>query len=76
MFTIELVIIGVREHPEVIERTTSPRHFLYDAEHRAKTLLAEARRRFPRNPPDGYRILDQDGVVVARFSRANAARSR
>jgi len=76
MFTIELVIVRGRDHPEVVERTLSPRHFLYDAEHRAKTMLSEARRRFPDNPPDGYQILNEEGAVVARFSRATASRSR
>jgi hypothetical protein len=76
MFTIELIIVRGRDHPEVVERTTSPRHFLYDVEHRAKTLLSEAKRRFHDNPPDGYQILDKDGAVVARFSRADTGRSR
>jgi hypothetical protein len=69
MFTIELIIASGRQDPEVVDRMTSPRHFLYDVEHRAKTLLSEARRRLPDNPPDGYQIRDKNGAVVARFSR-------
>jgi hypothetical protein len=70
MFTIELLDGEDEEHANVIERTPSPRYFLYDVEHRAKTLMADGRRKSPDNPPRGYRILDKDGTVVARFWRA------
>jgi hypothetical protein len=69
MFIIELLISRSGADPEVFERTASPRYLLYDAEHRAKTLLAEAKRRLPDNPPDGYRILDAAGAIVAHFSK-------
>jgi hypothetical protein len=69
MFTIELLAGNDREHPDIIERTTSPRYLIYDAEHRARTLLADARKRFPVDPPRGYRVLNQHGAVVATFWR-------
>src|SRR5271167_4810484 len=65
MFTIELLRGQDREQPEVVHTATSSRHFVYDAEHRAKTLLADARRESPDNPPQGYRVMDASGVVVA-----------
>jgi hypothetical protein len=76
MFTIELLLGRDRDPPEVVDRTTSPRYFLYDVEHRAKTLLTDAKRQFPANPPDGYRILDKDGAVVAQFWRGSAGPPR
>jgi hypothetical protein len=76
MFTIELLAGSDSDHSNVIERTPSSRYFLYDVEHRAKTLLADARKRMPENPPSGYRILDKDGVVVARFWRSGVGRPR
>jgi hypothetical protein len=69
MFTIELLRGENQEHASVVETATSPRYFVYDVEHRAKTLLTDARRKFPDDPPNGYRILDKDGKVVASFWR-------
>jgi hypothetical protein len=76
MFTIELLLGRDKDPPEVVDRVTSPRYFLYDVEHRAKALLTDARRRLPAHPPDGYRVLDKDGAVVAQFWREHAGRPR
>lgn len=69
MFTIELLTRRGSDDVQVFERVELLRHLLYDAEHRAKTLLAEAKRQHPDNPPQGYRVLDASGTVVARFWR-------
>ena len=76
MFTIELLAGPESDRSNVVERSPSPRYFLYDVEHRAKTLLADARKRMADNPPSGYRILDKDGVVVVRFWRGGKGRPR
>jgi hypothetical protein len=74
-FTIEFVVVGTDHptQPRVVERMASPRFFLYDVEHRAKLLLRKAKRMPPsENSPNGYRILDEEGRVVACSWKARA----
>ena len=75
MFTIEFVVFddSSSDSPRVVEKTTSSRFFLYDVEHLAKLLLKKAKRKSHANSVQGYQILDEEGRVVARSWKADAA---
>jgi hypothetical protein len=68
MFTIELLLIreSDRDNPVVVDRVVSERARLDDVNRTAKSLLAKGGLRFRDNPPNAYRILDREGVVVSR----------
>jgi hypothetical protein len=60
-FTIEYLWRG-RGHP--VERMTSVAGHLVDAERSARAFMGRARIMRPDTPPDGYRILNNDGNVA------------
>jgi hypothetical protein len=68
VFSIQLIVVdgeGAGQH-KVVETLTSPRLFVYDAEHRAKLALKHAKRR-PSDVlmPTGWIVLDSEGRQVA-----------
>jgi hypothetical protein len=75
MFTIEFVVIVGEgdDQPRVVEKMASPRFFLYDVEHRARLLLRKSKRQPSENSPNGYRILDSEGRMVACSWKTTAA---
>lgn len=66
MFTIEFVTVRGRDYPGIVERTKSTAHNLSVAEQTARGLLNGVRHRFPDNPPDGFQIVAEDGMVMLR----------
>jgi hypothetical protein len=63
-FTIEYLC-----HGSVVERMTSFASQIADAEQSARAGMARVRIMRPDTPPDGYRVLDNDGsVIVGRAS--------
>jgi hypothetical protein len=68
-FTIELLATSGRSTPELVQRIECPLPRLVDAERLADLLVTEAAATHPQNPPDSYRILDQNGSEVARSRR-------
>ena len=65
MLTIEFVVIRAGQ-PRVVERVGSAGDRLVYAEQAARGLLDDVRQRHPKDPPDGFQIIGENGAVAFR----------
>jgi hypothetical protein len=65
MLTIEFVVVR-NGHRSIVERVPAAADRLVYAQQAARDLLGQVRRRHPDNPPDGFQIVGEDGMIVLR----------
>ena len=70
MFVVEWVIDHGRRGPEVVDTMRSPAAALADVIEHAKGMFPTIRDRFPRRQPTGFRVFDETGAEVYRWTDA------
>src|SRR5882762_10103978 len=66
MFMIEYVVAHERANPSVVYRVDTRAYTVRVVEQVARGTLDVVRRMFPKTPPDGFQIFDDDDEVVSR----------
>jgi hypothetical protein len=66
MFAIEYVVVQERANPSVVYRVYTRAYTLGIVKQVARGTLEVVRRMFPKTPPDGFQIFDDNDEIVLR----------